>query len=49
MDLNDFFEKYCKNCKANCEQGIIEKNNFIRCIDRDIYINKNIDKIEKNN
>lgn len=41
MDINDFIEKYCKNCKEKCNQGIREKENFIRCIDKNIYINKN--------
>lgn len=49
MDINEFIKKFCKKCNNNCDRGMVEKNNFIRCIDRDIYINKNIDKIEKNN
>lgn len=48
MDLNEFIEKFCKNCKEFCDKGIIEKENFIKCIDRNIYIDKNIIK-NKNN
>lgn len=40
MDINDFFKKYCRNCKDICDRGVIEKEKFIRCLDRDIYIDK---------
>ena len=48
MNLNEFIEKFCKNCEKNCDKGIIEKENFIRCIDRGIYIDKK-DTKNKNN
>lgn len=41
MNLNDFLKKYCKNCKENCDKGLIERETFIRCVDRDIYEEKN--------
>ena len=41
MDRNEFIEKFCKNCKENCDRGMIEREEFIRCIDRDIFISKN--------
>ena len=40
MDKKDFVEKHCKNCKEICDRGMIERKDFIRCIDRDIYIDK---------
>lgn len=40
MNKKEFVEKYCKNCKELCDKGIIEREEFIRCIDRDIYIDK---------
>lgn len=40
MELKDFFKEYCKNCKEKCERGLIEKKDFIRCIDRDIFVKK---------
>lgn len=48
MNLNEFIEKFCKNCKEICDKGITENKNFIRCVDRDIYVDKNIIK-NKNN
>ena len=48
MDINEFIEKFCRNCKDNCDRGMIERKDFIRCIDRDIFINKNTIK-NKNN
>lgn len=46
MELKDFFKEYCKNCKEKCERGLIEKQDFIRCIDRDIFVKK--ESINKN-
>lgn len=40
MNINEFIEKFCKNCKNNCNKGIIDRKDFIRCIDRDIYVKK---------
>lgn len=40
MDKNEFVEKFCKNCKASCDRGMIVRSNFIRCIDREIYVEK---------
>lgn len=40
MDLKEFFKKYCKNCKEICDKGIVEKKEFIRCVDRDIFVKK---------
>lgn len=40
MDKNEFIEKFCKKCKNNCDRGMVETSTFIRCIDRDIFINK---------
>lgn len=40
MDINEFIKKFCKNCKEICDKGIVEKENFIRCVDKNIYINK---------
>lgn len=48
MNLKDFFEEYCKNCKENCDKGLIERKDFIRCIDRDIFVTKNT-RENKNN
>ena len=42
MDINDFMKKFCGNCKNNCDRGMIERKDFIRCIDRNIYVNKKI-------
>lgn len=39
--IKEFIEKYCKNCKEICDKGMIEKKEFIRCIDRNIYVEKN--------
>ena len=47
MDLNEFIKKFCRNCKENCDRGLIERENFIRCIDRDIYVEKNNKKNKK--
>ena len=44
MDINDFIEENCKNCKDYCDKGIVEKEDFIRCVDKDIYVRKNIQK-----
>lgn len=41
MDFKEFVEKFCKNCKEICDKGMIEGERFIRCIDRDIYVNRN--------
>lgn len=50
MDINEFIEKFCKKCNNNCDRGMIERKDFIRCIDRNIYVEKNILKNkEKNN
>ena len=40
MNLKDFFKEYCKNCKENCDKGLIERKEFIRCVDRDIFVKK---------
>lgn len=40
MNLKDFLKKYCKDCKEKCDKGLIEKKEFIRCIDRDIFVKK---------
>lgn len=40
MELKDFFKEYCENCKEKCERGLIEKQEFIRCVDRDIFVKK---------
>lgn len=40
MDIKDFFKEYCKDCKEKCDRGLIEKQDFIRCIDRDILVKK---------
>lgn len=48
MDINDFFKKYCRNCKNLCDRGLIERETFIRCIDRDIYVNKDDKNVEEN-
>lgn len=40
MNLKDFFKEYCKNCKEICDKGIVEKEEFIRCVDRDIFVKK---------
>lgn len=40
MDLKEFFEKYCKNCKEICDKGLIERKDFFRCVDRDIFVKK---------
>ena len=40
MDLKEFLKKYCKDCKEECDKGLIEKKEFIRCIDRDIFVKK---------
>ena len=38
--MEEFIKKYCKNCKENCNKGIIETSEFIRCIDRNITMKK---------
>lgn len=40
MDINEFIEKFCKNCKEICDKGIVEKEGFIRCVDKNIYVEK---------
>lgn len=47
MNLKDFFKKYCKNCKEICDKGIVEKEEFIRCVDRDIFVRKNAEENKK--
>lgn len=44
MNIKEFIKKFCSNCKESCNKGIVEKNEFIRCIDRDVYVKKNIEK-----
>ena len=44
MNINEFIEKFCKDCKKSCDKGIIEKENFIRCVDKDIFIKKDTGK-----
>ena len=41
---DEFIEKFCRNCDSKCDRGMIEKTDFIRCIDRDIYVSKNAEK-----
>ena len=48
MNLEEFINRFCKNCDKNCDKGIIENCNFIRCLDRNIYIaKKTIDNIKQ--
>ena len=48
MNKNEFIEKFirkfCKDCKSPCDKGIIERENFIRCVDKDIFIKKDTQK-----
>lgn len=44
MNKDEFIEKFCKDCNICCDKGIIEKTNFIRCIDKDIFVEKNAKK-----
>lgn len=47
-NLKDFLKEYCKNCKERCDKGIVEKADFIRCVDRNIFVKKTQEKIENN-
>ena len=49
MNINEFIEEFCKNCKEICDKGIVEKKDFIRCVDKDIFISKNTFKKNKSN
>lgn len=49
MSKEEFIEKFCKNCKENCDKGIIERKKFIRCINKDIFISKNVTKDKQTN
>ena len=39
-NIKKFVEEYCKKCKEPCEKGIVETIDQVKCIDRDISINK---------
>jgi hypothetical protein len=36
MTIEEFINKYCKECKENCEKGIRETTEFIYCVDANI-------------
>lgn len=44
MNKNEFIEKFCKDCKNKCDKGIVEKYDFIKCVDKDIFVKKHIEK-----
>lgn len=48
MSIEEFFKKFCKECKENCDKGLVERKDFIRCIDRDIFVEKDT-RENKNN
>lgn len=39
-ELKKFIEKNCKKCNELCKKGIIETKDFIKCIDKNIIMNK---------
>lgn len=39
-DLKMFMKINCKGCKESCEKGIIQTNDYIKCIDRNIVLPK---------
>lgn len=39
-NIKKFVEEYCKECKEPCEKGIVETIDQVKCIDRDISLNK---------
>lgn len=43
IDKENFINKNCKDCKEKCDKGIYECEDFIRCIDRMITLNKEIE------
>lgn len=47
MSIEDFFKKFCKECKEKCDKGLVEKAEFIRCVDRDIFVRKNAEENKK--
>ena len=49
-ELKEFIDENCPKCQEQCNYGIREMPTFIRCMDRNIYKEKeNIDFREENN
>lgn len=39
-EMVEFIKKHCPGCKEKCEHGIVETNEFVRCVDINITENK---------
>lgn len=39
-ELKEFIKNNCKKCNEPCEKGIVETKYFIKCIDKNIIMNK---------
>lgn len=39
-ELKEFIEKKCNCCEEECNYGIVETAQFIRCVDKNITISK---------
>lgn len=47
MDIEEFLKKYCRDCKEKCDKGLVEKESFFRCVDRNIFVRKNTKEKQK--
>lgn len=46
-EVKKFIDDNCHGCEYPCEKGIVETPEFIRCIDKNVTIEKNKKMIRK--